>query len=107
MVVVSFDAGIKVIFFFFAVAPPVIETQPEDTAVGVGGMATFTVAVSGEGLTYQWFGPVGEIAGATTATLQISNVQSSDAGSYRVQVSNAGGSVNSNVVTLQISKHVT
>ena len=70
-------------------------------------MATFTVAASGEGLTYQWFGPVGEIAGATTATLQISNVQSNDAGSYRVQVSNAGGSVNSNTITLAISKYIT
>ena len=67
---------------------------------------------SGEGLTYQWFGPggvvlsdvSGEIAGATTATLQIFNVQSDDVGRYQVQVSNVGGSVNSEFASLTISK---
>ena len=79
--------------------------------VGVGGSATFTVTASGEGLTYQWFGPggvalsdtSGEIAGATTVTLQLFNIQSNDAGSYQAQVSNAGGSVNSVIITLTIS----
>ena len=91
--------------FLFPVGRPVIETQPEDVNVGMEGTATFTVVASGEGLMYQWFGPGGEIAGATSATLQISNVQSNDAGSYRVRVSNAGGSVISNSITLTISKH--
>ena len=77
----------------------------EDVDVRVGGTARFIVAASGEGLTYQWFGPSGEIDGATSATLQISNVQSNDDGSYQVQVSNAGGSVTSDIVTLTISKH--
>ena len=75
-------------------------------------MATFTVVVSGEGLTYQWFGPggvtlsdtPGEIAGATTSTLQIFNVQSDDFGNYRVRISNVGGSVDSNIVILSFSK---
>ena len=79
--------------------------------VGANGSATFSVVVSG-GLTYQWFGPdgmiltdvSGEITGTTTATLQIFNVQSDDVGSYQVQVSNVGGSVNSEFASLAISK---
>ena len=79
--------------------------------IDVGGTATFTVVASGEGLTYKWFSdetPLadipGEIAGATSATLRIFNVQADDIGNYQIRVSNAGGLVNSNLVTLTISK---
>ena len=100
--------------FSTAVAPPVIETQPESVSVGVSGPATFTVVASGEEpLTYQWFGPggalsdiSGEIDGATTATLQVFNVQSDDEGNYRVRVTNVGGSVDSNIASLTISKQL-
>ena len=81
--------------------------------MGAGGSATFTVVASG-GLAYQWFGPggmilsdvSGEITGTTTAILQIFNVQSDDVGSYQVQVSNVGGSVNSEFASLTISKEI-
>ena len=71
------------------------------------------MVASGEGLSYQWFGPrgaplsdtPGEIAGATTATLQLLSIQSNDVGSYQVQVSNAGGSVNSDSVSLTIGRN--
>ena len=83
-------------------------------SAGVGGSATFTVVASGEGLTYQWFGPggvtlsdaLGKISGATTSTLQIFNIQSNDTGSYQVRVSNAGGTVSSNSVSLIIGRNV-
>ena len=73
---------------------------------------TFTVTVSGDGVTYQWFGPngvalsdiPGKVNGTATATLQISDVQSGDVGNYRVRVSNAGGSVNSRLVRLSIGE---
>ena len=63
-------------------------------------------------MTYQWFGPggvalsdtPGEIAGATTSMLQVINVQSNDLGNYRVRISNVGGSVDSNSVTLSFGK---
>ena len=91
---------------------PAIVTQPINVATGVGRPASFTVEVSGEGLKYQWFGPggislsdvSGKIAGATTSTLEILNVQQGDTGKYRVSVSNAGGSVNSDEATLSIGK---
>lgn len=91
-----------------AVSPPVIETQPIDVEAGPGGTAVFTVVASGRGLTYQWFGPggvalsdrAGEIEGAATATLSVLDVQPGDAGSYQVRISNGGGFVDSEVVTL-------
>lgn len=95
-----------------AVSPPTIEEQPEDVRATPGGMATFTVVASGEGLTYEWFGPggvalsdsAGEIEGATAATLRILNVQPDDGGDYRVRISNGGGSVDSERVVLVVGK---
>ena len=86
--------------------------QPRTASAGVGGTAAFTVVASGEGLTYQWFGPggvtlsdtSGEIAGATTSTLQVFNIESNDGGSYQVQVSNPGGSVTSDTASLVIGR---
>ena len=103
---------LNLLLFVITVAPPEIEFQPISIVVGAGGNATFTVVASGEGLTFQWFGPGGvalidipeKTDGATMTTLQIFNVQSRDDGSYRVQVSNAGGLVSSDSVNLTISK---
>ena len=56
---------------------PLIEIQPSDVLVCEGESATFTVDVTGVGLTYQWRKGVvdlvdgGNISGATTATLTI------------------------------------
>jgi hypothetical protein len=54
--------------------------------------ATFTVAATGPGLTYQWYqdgNPLvdgGRISGATTASLTISNLDVLDAGVYEVEI---------------------
>lgn len=79
--------------------PPTITTQPSATqTVAQGGTATFTVAASGSGtLTYQWFkgssalANAGNVAGVTGTSLVLSNIQSSDAGSYTCQVTNLLG----------------
>ena len=88
-------------------------TQPNSISVIAGESATFTVVATGEGLSYQWFGPggalsdiSGEIDGATTAMLQIFNVQSDDEGNYRVRVTNVGGLVDSDEVILSLSKEL-
>ena len=98
--------------YFTPVLPPIIERQPNSTSVQAGETVTFTVVASGEGLTYQWFGPGGvalsdvpeEIAGATASSLQIFNIQLDDEGTYQVRVSNAGGSVSSQFIFLTFSK---
>lgn len=84
--------------------------QPVDATATAGGEARFTVVASGDGLTYEWFGPggvalsdsAGEIEGATTATLRVPNVRPDDAGNYQVRISNSGGSVDSGRVVLLI-----
>jgi pectate lyase len=82
---------------------PAITTQPVNLSVNVGASATFTATASGTGpLTYQWQKNSVNIAGATSATLTISPVQTADAASYRVVVSNAVGSATSNAATLTV-----
>lgn len=99
-------------FELLAEAPPgapVITNQPKHTTVSAGATAVFTVGVSNlAGVSYQWqhnganLSDGGNISGATTATLTVSDVSSSDVGRYRVRVTNAGGSVLSSEATLAI-----
>ncbi|HWA27416.1 MAG TPA: pectinesterase family protein [Lacunisphaera sp.] len=74
-----------------AVAPS-IATPPVAQSVLVGESANFTVAATGTApLAYQWSKDGNPIAGATGATLSLSNVQLADAGNYTVTVSNTAG----------------
>lgn len=87
---------------------PVIDTQPQSVVSFVGGVASFSVAATGSNLAFQWkkgttnLTDGNNIAGATSSSLSISNLQSGDAGSYSVVVSNEGGSTPSNAVTLTV-----
>ena len=90
-------------------APTVITDQPDAASVCPGTTASFSVTASGEGpLTYQWYHgstPLsngGDILGATSNQLQISNVESSDAGDYTVTVTGECGAVTSNAATLVV-----
>jgi hypothetical protein len=70
------------------ITPPVITTQPTGRAVVAGNGTTLTVAATtSTGVTnYQWFRNGVAIAGATSATLVLSNFQSANAGTYTVVV---------------------
>src|SRR5262249_24730789 len=83
---------------------PVIVTQPQDTNAVLGGTAAFHVIANGTPpLLYQWFKDnTNSIPGATSNNFVIYSVSSNDAGVYRVQVSNAAGSVLSSNVTLTV-----
>lgn len=82
--------------------PPTITTQPVATGGILGGTATFTVAASGTGNTYQWRKDGANIAGATSATLTLSNLTAASAGSYSVVVTNPQGSATSSAVALTL-----
>ena len=77
--------------------PPSISTQPAGLTVIPGQSATFTVVADGsKPLYYQWYHNTNTLlAGATSPTLTLTNVQPGDAGSYSVVVSNATASVTS------------
>ena len=87
---------------------PTIVTQPVDFAGAVGGTATNVVVAQGENpLTYQWRLNAVAIPGATDAALVLNNLQSTNAGSYTVVVTDTAGSTTSAAALLAVSNAVT
>ncbi len=82
---------------------PVITAQPASQTVAVGGSVTFSVSVTGTGLTFQWSKDGSPISGAASSSLTLSNVTTSDAGAYSVIVSNTSGTVASSAATLAVT----
>ena len=90
--------------------PPVITGQPGSQTVPQGSNATFVVTATGTApLAYQWLkgglnlANGGNVAGATSSSLQLSAVQSNDGGGYSVVVTNIAGAATSSVATLTVS----
>ena len=84
--------------------PPSITQQPKSQTVLVGSMATFTVGVAGTSpFSYTWRRNGVLISGAAGPTLVINNVQTTNAGTYIVRVSNALGGINSAPATLTVA----
>src|ERR1035441_4135495 len=87
----------------FATPPPHITVQPLSQTVQILGSVTFTVtASSGTTMSYQWSKNSATIAGATLSSYTIATVQTTDAGTYSVKVTNAKGSVTSSGATLTV-----
>lgn len=70
---------------------PVIESPPEDVVAPAGGTATFKIRSRGQNLAFQWFLNGLPIPGATASSIEISDVQTGDAGLYHVEVRNPSG----------------
>ncbi len=94
---------------YLEVIDPLITSQPQDKFVPAGASATFSVTATGTTpLNYRWkkngtdLSDAGNISGATTTSLTVANVQSSDATNYTVAVSNAVGFAISSAATLTI-----
>ena len=86
------------------VAAPAITDQPEAISVFAGQPASFSVSVSGATpFTYQWQKDGEDIPGATAATYTINSTQPSDAGAYRVAVSNSAGIIISEAAPLSVT----
>ncbi|MBT5311912.1 MAG: hypothetical protein HOL38_10060, partial [Verrucomicrobia bacterium] len=85
------------------VQPVSIASQPESATVVLAGSTLFQVAATGtEPITYQWSQDGVAVADATGSTLTLTTVEASAAGEYKVTVSNAAGSVDSDAVTLTV-----
>jgi len=83
--------------------PPAIITQPSNQTVAVDGTATFSVvAVGTPPLSYQWSFNGTNLAGATNATLALTDVQLDQSGDYSVLVSNLYGATNSAEAVLTV-----
>jgi len=86
---------------------PIITNQPQPQIVAVGSNATFTVGATGTGsLLYQWQKYVAaftDLPNRTNATLLLTNVQTADAADYRVVVTDATSTTNSDVASLVVT----
>lgn len=82
--------------FRIKVQAPVIVSQPVSQTVLAGSTAAFHVIAQGGGaLSYQWTFNGQAMAGANSASLVMNNVQLAQAGTYRVTISSAAGSLTS------------
>lgn len=88
-------------------SPPVITQQPASVTAVLGGSSFFSIGVRGTSpFTFQWKKNNVNIVGGTSPTLNLSNIQTADAGSYSVVISNAVGSATSNVANLQVNSPI-
>jgi len=83
-------------------AVPIIGTQPLSQSAAAGATVALQVTATGA-LGYQWSLNGTIIPGATSATLSLPRIGTSQAGTYTVLVSNASGSVNSTGGVLTVS----
>jgi sugar lactone lactonase YvrE len=92
-------------FVLNVTALPVFTTQPaSQTTINGGETIRLTAAATGAPVpTYQWFRDGQLFAGATSATLTITNAQSTSAGDYTVVATNTFGSVTSNVARVTVN----
>ena len=87
---------------------PVVVGQPNSVVSANGGSAYLTVGATGGDNTYQWKKDGADIAGATSRTLSITDLNASQhVGNYTVVVSNAFGSVNSSVAQIDVNGSLT
>jgi hypothetical protein len=92
------------------IGPPGITMQPANLTTNQGATASFMVVATGTSPAYQWFKSVtnllingGNVSGATSATLVLSNLALADAASYTVVITNVLGSVTSAPATLIVT----
>lgn len=84
-----------------------ILSQPYGDTVPVGGYFNFSVVAAGDSpLTYQWYLDNQPVDGATNSSLMLTNVQSTNAGTYTVQVQNNSSLAWSLPATLNVSTNL-
>ena len=83
--------------------PPAIAQQPQSASVSLGANVTLRVTATGSApLSYQWLHNDTAVVNATNTALSLTNVSLNSAGAYRAVVTNASGSVTSQVATLNV-----
>jgi hypothetical protein len=85
-----------------AVAKPVITTQPVGRALHEGEAFSLSVSATGTTLTYAWTRD-GLAVGLPASGLSLTNATAAVAGVYRVRVTNPGGFVDSDGVTVSVA----
>jgi len=84
--------------------PPTITRQPVAQSLLGGQTLVLTVSASGaSSLSYQWQKDGSNIPGATNATFTLGSVRAEDAGTYRVVIASATGSVTTEAVRVTVN----
>ena len=81
---------------------PFTLTDPTDQTVCEGNTATFTVAASEPGVTYQWRKGGVDISGAVSASYIINNVTTADEDAYSCEITNICNSLVTNSAQLTV-----
>ena len=98
-----YDDVLSSIASLTVLAPPSITTQPQSASAQVGSNVTFSVTATGTApLGYQWRFGAADIAGATGSDYTLNDVQTTNAGTYSVVVSNVAGTVTSSNAVLTV-----
>lgn len=85
---------------------PAITQQPASISISVGESAALTVSATGTApFQYQWQKNEVDISGANQSSLAINNAQLTDAGNYRVRVTNIAGQMISNTAVLTVMEN--
>ncbi len=90
-------AGVYFDNLSYSLVPPRIVAPPAGRTNNAGTTATFAVSATGVSLNYQWrkgtqpLANGGNISGATTPILTLTNVSEAEAGRYGVDISNVSG----------------
>lgn len=96
--------GITTTLVVLAGIAPAISTQPVSATVNDGATETFAVTASGlPAPSYQWKKDGVAIVGATGSAIVLDDIQTVDAGSYTVVVTNSFGSVTSAAAVLTVN----
>jgi hypothetical protein len=84
---------------------PVFYTQPQGASVFVGGNYTLSAVADGTApLSFQWQFDGANVAGATNSSLVLTNLQTTNSGTYNLLISNAvAGPLSSSNAVLQVS----
>lgn len=99
------NEGARVSFYSLSIYhAPSITTPPTNCSAFVGGSNTFTVSALGNPpFTYRWQFNGTNLSGATNTFLTLTNLKTTNAGSYTVVVTDLTGSVTSSVAMLTIN----
>lgn len=90
-------------FATLTVNGPPITAPPASQTVTAGSSPVLSVTATGTNLTYQWYYNGTAIPGATSASLTLSNVATTQSGSYTVVVSGSTGSATSPAATVTVN----
>lgn len=86
-------------------APFVTQDPVGATDLLVGDAFTLSAGAGGtRPLSYQWLKDDAPVTGATSATLALTDLKVSDSGTYKLKVTNPGGTVTSGGAVLQVSE---